>query len=580
MISLSGVILLMSMSLDEPGGGGGGGGRGCGAAPACFFGIVLHVQFVNTADYFIDADSMATRQRKRKVCCKCEQELSHSAFIRHQNPAVCPRKDLPSNSLAIVDASSLDTEHLYGDNELDVSPRTANIPFDSSSESEFESEVESDVDDGVAVVSDTDEFSAEEDTNVCTPVCSVPNTMHKGDTSLEKSVNTDDEGVSVNATHELLSSNKEQMRVIATHICLFVSFFQLCYKVSERGISLLLSFIRALIFWASSVVKSADFLMLRDMLPKNVQKLCGTDRHFTTYVVCPKCNYIYPIKQCIITHRNGTTESAKCSYVQYPNHPHRTRREKCNGMLMKKVKYGSKYKLVPCKVYTYVSLKSSLAQLFGRPGFSQKCELWRNRSKTSNVYTDIYDGLVWEKYQAINGRPFLQVPNNLCLILNLDWFNPFKHIEYSVGVIYLVIANLPRSERYKLENVIIVGTIPGPREPKKHVNFYLKPLVDELLDLWHGTFLKASSLFGVVPVRCALMCVTCDLPATRKVCGFASYSAIQGCSKCMKQFPCESFGTKLDYSGYNRETWPVRTSALHMQQVSHTEQACTATKKK
>ena len=168
------------------------------------------MQFVNTADYFIDADSMATRQRKRKVCCKCAQELSHSAFIRHQNPAVCPRKDLPSNSLAI-----LDTEHLYGDNELDVSPRTANIPFDSSSESEFESEVESDVDDGVAVVSDIDEFSAEEDTNVCTPVCSV---LHKGDTSLEKSVNTDDEGVSVNATHELLSSNKEQMSYCYTYL--------------------------------------------------------------------------------------------------------------------------------------------------------------------------------------------------------------------------------------------------------------------------------------------------------------------------------------------------------------------------
>ena len=58
----------------------------------------------------------------------------------------------------------------------------------------------------------------------------------------------------------------------------------------------------------------------------------------------------------------------------------------------------------------------------------------------------------------------------------------------------------------------------GPFQVKKHVNFYLKPLVDELLDLWHGTFLKASSLFGVVPVRCALMCVTCDLPATREVC--------------------------------------------------------------
>ena len=98
---------------------------------------------------------------------------------------------------------------------------------------------------------------------------------------------------------------------------------------------------------------------------------------------------------------------------------------------------------------------------------------------------------------------FLCNPNNLCLKLNLDWFNPFKHVQYSVGVIYFVIENLPRTDRYKLENIIIISCIPGTKEPKKHINTYLKPVVDELLELWHG--------------RCALTCITCDLPATRKM---------------------------------------------------------------
>ena len=39
-------------------------------------------------------------------------------------------------------------------------------------------------------------------------------------------------------------------------------------------------------------------------------------------------------------------------------------------------------------------------------------------------------------------------------------------LEYSVGVIYLSLNNLPRSLRYRRENVIIVGIIPGPSEPK------------------------------------------------------------------------------------------------------------------
>ena len=83
-----------------------------------------------------------------------------------------------------------------------------------------------------------------------------------------------------------------------------------------------------------------------------------------------------------------------------------------------------------------------------------------------DIYTDIYDGLVWNRFQNVSGRPFLELPNSLGLILNVDWFNPYKHIQYSVGMIYLVIGNLPRSERYKLENVILVGVIPGPNEPK------------------------------------------------------------------------------------------------------------------
>ena len=117
--------------------------------------------------------------------------------------------------------------------------------------------------------------------------------------------------------------------------------------------------------------------------------------------------------------------------------------------------------------------------------------------------------------------------------------------------------------------------MPGPSEPKKQMNSYLKPLVDELLELWDGTYLSSKSMF--VPIRCGLMCVTCDLPATRKACGFTSFCSIQGYSKCFKMFPCDSFGKKSDYSGFDRDTWPVRTHRRHLQQVAEFKGACTAT---
>ena len=39
--------------------------------------------------------------------------------------------------------------------------------------------------------------------------------------------------------------------------------------------------------------------------------------------------------------------------------------------------------------------------------------------------------------QYINGHSFLAVPHNLALMLNIDWFCPYKHSPYSVGAIYL-----------------------------------------------------------------------------------------------------------------------------------------------
>ena len=41
---------------------------------------------------------------------------------------------------------------------------------------------------------------------------------------------------------------------------------------------------------------------------------------------------------------------------------------------------------------------------------------------------------------------FLSVPGNLLLSVNTDWFQPFKRTRYSVGVMYLVVLNLPRNQ--------------------------------------------------------------------------------------------------------------------------------------
>ena len=118
--------------------------------------------------------------------------------------------------------------------------------------------------------------------------------------------------------------------------------------------------------------------------------------------------------------------------------------------------------------------------------------------------------------------------------------------------------------RFKRENIILLGVIPGPKEPSLHLNSFLSPLVSELLDLWKGVDLKLPDGKSA-KFRCALLGVSCDLPAGRKVCGFLSYVANLGCTRCYQGFSL-GFVTR-DYSNFNKSSWTLRTNNKHRSDV-------------
>ena len=95
---------------------------------------------------------------------------------------------------------------------------------------------------------------------------------------------------------------------------------------------------------------------------------------------------------------------------------------------------------------------------------------------------DIYDGMIWKSFTGDNDEPFFNkeyADSHIGLMLNMDWFQPYINSQYSVGVIYAVICNLPRSERFKPGNILTLAVIPGPKEPKLHeINHYLYPIIN------------------------------------------------------------------------------------------------------
>ena len=137
--------------------------------------------------------------------------------------------------------------------------------------------------------------------------------------------------------------------------------------------------------------------------------------NFVKYAVCPSCNSLYDIKDCIVSER-GELKSKKCKFVRFPNHPQRWRRKQCDEIRMKRVTLQSgKVVFYRRKIFSYKSVIQSLKGLLHQTGFQELCEEWRKRSIPEGVLTDVTDGHIWKEF-----KDFLKDAGRYGLMLNFD----------------------------------------------------------------------------------------------------------------------------------------------------------------
>ena len=346
-------------------------------------------------------------------------------------------------------------------------------------------------------------------------------------------------------------------------IVVFVCIFQTLHSISDRAVAWLLRFIGTLLQYLGSI--SPQIKSMAESFPKSVylrDKFISGDVgncHFKKYVSCPSCHTLYHFNNCI--EKTGAVSAPKkCTNVTLFN--------VCNAYLVKQVvsKSGS-LKFYPFKTYCYSSCISTLQRFLLRPGFADLCEQNRKSlTRSDGKLSDVHHGKIWSEFLRFDRQNFLSMPLCYGVMLNVDWFQPFDHHTYSIGVLYLVLMNLPRTQRYKRQNVIIIGVIPGPSEPPLLINTYLSPLVKELKQLWDGVLLKLPDSSEKI-VRVALLAVACDMPASRKVCGFLSHSANLGCPRCYCEF--SKGGLNRDYSNFDRSSWTYRSNSKHRKDVEN-----------
>lgn len=352
---------------------------------------------------------------------------------------------------------------------------------------------------------------------------------------------------------------------VAKYITLAVLFWQFRYFVSDAAIGGLFSIFRLFINLLKKMLQPmlccGPLQELLDSFPTSVftaRTLIGLNRDsFEKYVVCPDCHALYNLSECVKINKRGNKVSSKCSCVLYPNHPHKSRRTPCNATLMKKVVSGDgkKTSLYPKKIYSYRPLKVSFIEKLQKPGFKELL-FAKPLSFDDGILRDIQDGYVFKNFKDKDGENYFVDKRDIGVMMNLDWFNPFENSEYSLGAMYFAFLNLPRKDRFKWENILLLGIIPGPKEPTLTINTYLEPLVKDLNTFWEGVYLECEN-GGFY--RIALLCISSDIPATRKCCGFVGFAANKGI--------CNS----LDYLGKACCHWSMFNIKERVKSISYND---------
>ena len=332
-------------------------------------------------------------------------------------------------------------------------------------------------------------------------------------------------------------------------ILLWIMNFRTRYNLPETATESLIKFMKLVL----KEIGGVDFEAFPNSLYLT-KKVLGLMDKFHNFVPCPKCHKLYRKNDVVEFQQDGISTIMKCQHVEYPNStPRRTR--KCGTPLSQQAKLSNNQVTNrPELIYPFVPISQQLAVLYRRPGFESSLRHWTNRSTSNdNTLTDIYDGQIWKTFKESsdqNSPNFFRpeaADTNLGLMLNLDWFQPYEGTTHSTGVIYAAICNLPRDIRFKRENLLVLGVLPRPHEVSLHkINHYLSPIVEDLMLLWDGiTLNRTFEAQNEKKIRAALILISCDVPAARKICGHIS--ALVSCHRCEKRANYEN--NKHNFAG-------------------------------
>jgi len=173
--------------------------------------------------------------------------------------------------------------------------------------------------------------------------------------------------------------------------------------------------------------------------------------------------------------------------------------------------------------------------LNGRETFYLKGTWHQSHHAVDGVMVHPYDGEAWKHFNSVHPH-FSAESRNVRLGLCTDQFNPFGSFAapYSCWPVKLTVYNLPPGMCMRPEFIFLSMVIPGPSSSGWNIDVCLRPLMDELTQLWSSASLTYDiSRKQNFVMRAALMWTINDFPAYEMVSGWSTHGMLV-CPYCME----------------------------------------------
>ncbi|XP_054785874.1 uncharacterized protein LOC129292326 [Prosopis cineraria] len=209
----------------------------------------------------------------------------------------------------------------------------------------------------------------------------------------------------------------------------------------------------------------------------------------------------------------------------------------------------------PAKVLWYLPIIPRFERLFANEKDAKNLRWHADDRISDGKLRHLADSEQWKKIDTLFPE-FSSDPRNLKLGLSTDGMNPYSSLSsiHSSWPILLVIYNLSPMLCMQRKYIILSMFISGPKQPRNDIDVCLRPLVEDLKNLWEvGVGVFDVNRKEVFKLHAMIFCTINDFPAYGNLSGYN----IKGHKACLI---CEAgtcyhqlhHGKKTVYLGHRR----------------------------